>query len=181
MALSPDELIQRGLTARRENRPADAHRDFSQAVEICRKINDELTLAKALAGLGQIERDLQHHGVACRYYEESTAIYRTHGDVLKLAHTVRHLGDIYRHEKRKEEAEHCYDEALNLYRHHDLTPPLDLANAIRGLAILKDDAGENEEARSLWQEARDLYAAVNVEAGVTESSRRLARLEQQAT
>ena len=54
----------------------------------------------------------------------------------------------------------------------------DLANAIRPLAILKFDAGETNEARSLWEETRKLYAAVNVEAGVTESSRRLALLAQ---
>lgn len=31
-------------------------------------------------------------------------------------------------------------------------------------------------ARALWQGAKKLYAAANVEAGVAESSRRLARL-----
>jgi hypothetical protein len=73
-------------------------------------------------------------------------------------------------------AEPCYHEALTIYRAHKETPPLDLANAIRGLALLKSNAGEVEEARALWAEARDLYAAVNVEAGVKESSRRLALL-----
>ena len=34
--------------------------------------------------------------------------------------------------------------ALALYRSHERTPPLDLANTIRPLAILKDDAGEVE-------------------------------------
>jgi hypothetical protein len=52
-----------------------------------------------------------------------------------------------------------------------------LANAIRGLAILKSDTADAEAARALWEEARDLYAAVNVKAGVAESNRRLALLE----
>jgi hypothetical protein len=56
-----------------------------------------------------------------------------------------------------------------------------LANAIRGLAILLDDSGEADEARALWQEARELYASVNVEAGVAESSRRLAKLAEKQT
>src|SRR5258705_82111 len=53
---------------------------------------------------------------------------------------------------------------------------LDLANAIRPLAILREDAGAVEEAKRLWTEARDLYAAVDVAPGVAECSSRLARL-----
>ena len=67
---------------------------------------------------------------------------------------------------------------MDIYRNHELTAPPDLANAIRGLAILKYDADESEEARELWQEAGELYASVNIEAGVAESSRRLALLAQ---
>jgi hypothetical protein len=95
---------------------------------------------------------------------------------LRLAHTVRHVADIRREAGRPDLSESCYHEALNLYRNHAMTPPLDLANAIRGLAILKTDAGDTATARALWEEARDFYAAVNVEAGVAESSRRLALL-----
>jgi hypothetical protein len=43
---------------------------------------------------------------------------------------------------------------------------------------LKFDAGEAATARALWEEARDLYAAVKVEAGVAESKRRLGLLAQ---
>jgi hypothetical protein len=94
---------------------------------------------------------------------------------LKLAHVIRHAGDIQRHERRAELAELLYHQALALYRSHE-TPPLELANAIRSLAILKSDAGEAESARLLWEEARELYALVKVDAGVAESSRRLALL-----
>ena len=88
------------------------------------------------------------------------------------------MGDISRHEGRAGLSESCYNEALALYRGDDQTTPLELANAIRGLAILKDDAGQSESARSLWTEARDLYEAVNVKEGVAECSLRLARLTQ---
>ena len=145
---------------------------------MCRKAGSRAELAKALTGLGQIERDLHRREVALQHYEEAVAIYRAEGDVLMLAHSIRHVADIHLDEGRAELAEPHYHEALNLYRSHEQTPPLDLANAIRGLAILTHDAGRTDEARLLWQEARDLYAVVNVEAGVAESSRRLALLAQ---
>ena len=42
--------------------------------------------------------------------------------------------------------------------------------------MLKEGAGEIEEAKRLWKQARDLYEAANVTEGVAESSARLARL-----
>ena len=171
-----DDRVRQASQARKEHRLADAKRDLKVAVDLCRKAGTPLELARALTGLGQIERDLQEIEAAREHYEEAVAIYRAEGDALKLAHAIRHLGDIYRHEGHRELAEPCYREALNLYRSRE-APPLDLANAIRGFAILQDDAGEVNEARSLWNEARELYAAVNVEAGVAESTRRLAVLE----
>jgi tetratricopeptide (TPR) repeat protein len=171
-----DELYRRAGKARAENRPDDARRDLIDAVALCRETGEALDLAKALTGLGQIERDLHNNDAAIRNYEEAVDIYRANADVLKLAHCIRHLGDIYRNQKRADLAEPCYREALDLYRGEDKTPPLDLANAIRGFAILKHDAGETEKARTLWQEARELYAAVGIKEGVAESSRRLALL-----
>jgi tetratricopeptide (TPR) repeat protein len=172
-----DRLLRDATQARREDRQADAERILVEAVEMCRKGESQSDLAKALTSLGQIERDLQHNQAALAYYEEALAIYRAEGDALKVAHTVRHVGDIQRNEGRRELAEPCYREALKIYRSHEQTSPLDLANAIRGLAILIFDAGESEEAKLLWQEARDLYAGVDVAAGVAESNRRLALLE----
>ena len=171
-----DQLMQRATQARREHRPADAERDLIEAVAIGRKSGVRVDLARALTGLGQIERDLKRMDAALQHYEEALALFRAEGDVLKIAHTVRHAGDIHQDAGRPELAEPCYREALQLYRGDQRTPPLDLANAIRGLALLKDNAGETEEARLLWKEARELYSAVNVEAGVAESTRRLARL-----
>jgi tetratricopeptide (TPR) repeat protein len=133
-------------------------------------------LAVLLKALGQIERDMNNPAVALPLYEEAVSIYREQNQPLALAHTIRHVADIQRDLGRIEMAEVNYREVLAIYRGDPETAPLDLANAIRGLAILASDSGKNEEARALWQEAHDLYAAVNVEPGVKESSRRLALL-----
>jgi tetratricopeptide (TPR) repeat protein len=97
-------------------------------------------------------------------------------DSLKLAHRIRHLGDAYHYAGRVALAEPCYVEALSIYRRNEHTRPLDLANALRSLAVLKHEVGASEQAQSLWQEAHDLYLAVNATAGVAESAARLALL-----
>ncbi len=143
---------------------------------MARKAHAPLDIAKAVTAMGSIERDMKNHDAALQNYGEAVAIYRSAGDELRLAHAIRHIGDIYLEACQLPPAEPCYVEALRIYRGNPNTDPLDLANAIRGFALLNEELGKREEARRLWEEARTLYATVNVEAGVKESERRIAQL-----
>jgi tetratricopeptide (TPR) repeat protein len=111
-------------------------------------------------------------------YQLEVASARRGDDSLKLAHRVRHLGDAYYYAGRLELAEPCYVEALAIYRSHESPKPLDLANAIRSFAVLKHEVGAIEEAQKLWQEAHDMYATLNILAGVAGSAGRLALIAQ---
>ena len=168
--------MERATRARRENRLADARRDFAEAVALCRQRGMRQELLRAIKGLGQIERDLGQVAAARDLYEEAVVLSRETDDPLAVAHTVRHLGDIHRDAGRMDLAEPCYLEALALYRNNEPTAPVELANAVRPLAILKEALGFTEEARQLWKEARDLYAVAAIEEGVVECSRHLDRL-----
>src|SRR5206468_3549758 len=109
----------------------------------------------------------------------AVASARRREDPLKLAHTIRHLGDAYYYAGRWALAEPCYVEALSIYHDNNHTRPLDLANAVRSLAVLKHESGASDEARRLWQEAHDLYTALEAPAGIAESAARLALLARQ--
>jgi tetratricopeptide (TPR) repeat protein len=171
-----DNLLVLARHARFED-PDSARRDLIEAVALARRAQDLLQLAKTLTALGQVERDLHHADEALQHYEEAAAIYRAADVPLKLAHTVRHVGDIYLDKGQLALAEPGYVEALAIYRAHPETSALDLANTIRGLALLKGDLGETQQAKALWEEAWELYASVNVEAGVAESRRRIELLK----
>jgi tetratricopeptide (TPR) repeat protein len=162
--------------ARREGRLEDARRLYGDALEEARRDGPASRVIQALKGLGQIERDLRRPGAALPLYEEALAICRVEGNALATAHTVRHVGDLHREAGRTETAERCYLEALEIYRASKETAAIDLANAIRPLALLRDAAGARDEAKSLWEEARGLYAAAGVQEGVDECSRRLRHL-----
>jgi tetratricopeptide (TPR) repeat protein len=177
--MNAEALIARGYAARKEHRPRDAKQDFTEAIALSQSTNDRSSLARALAGLGQIERDLHDHPAALRHYEESVAVCRTLDDPLALAHTVRHLADIQRGQGEQELAEPHYAEALQIYRQHENTQPLDLANTLRGYALLKTANYKKQEALTLWREARNLYAQCKVEAGVAECDHQIAILSTQ--
>lgn len=104
------------------------------------------------------------------------AVARAADLLLPLAHAVRHLGDLHRKAGRLAAAEACYAEALALYGGQDQPPPLDHANALRPMAILKEELGQVDEARTLWQRARELYGVASIEAGVDECTDHLTRL-----
>ncbi len=171
-----DHFTRRAHQARTEGRLADARCDLLEAVGFLRQQGSKGALAQTLRNLGELERRLPDADAARRHYEEAVAMFREWDDPLRLAHTVRHLGDVHHDAGRAALAEPCYHEALAIYRSLEHAPPLDLANAIRSLAVLKGDASEIDEASHLWQEAHDLYTALDIPAGVAESASQLSRL-----
>lgn len=176
MSEAADKLLERAQQAQREKRLRDARRDWLAAIELLRENNDGEQLGQALRALGELERKLGDSESARGHYEEAVTLCRQYGDRLRLAHTVRYLGDVYHNVGRTDLAGPCYKEALALYYGHADPPPLDLANAIRSAAVLKQEAGDRHQAISLWSEARELYSSLQVDAGVAECRARLSSL-----
>jgi hypothetical protein len=71
------------------------------------------------------------------------------------------------------EAEPLYLEAAGIYRQLGEKATLDLANTLRGLALMNESAAKMDASKALWQEVRELYAQCNVEAGVAECNKKL--------
>jgi tetratricopeptide (TPR) repeat protein len=131
---------------------------------------DRLARAQELRRRGELAR--QKDGAMARLcYEEAVGLFREIDEPLVLAHTIRHLGDVYLEQGRPDLAEPCYHEALGLYRSHDDDSSLDLANAVRSLAVLRW-----EQTKLLWEEVRALYTSLSIAAGIEESTARLAAL-----
>ncbi len=161
-------LIRNAAQARRENRYLDARRDLVEAIVRAREASAKPILIAALKGLGQIERDEGDAEVALALYQDAAALCRTEDDSLLLAHTIRHVGDIHYELGNVEKAEPCYREALAIYRADDTAFPLDLANAIRPMALLLSETDRAKEARPLWEEARRFYQELSIPEGVRE-------------
>ncbi len=154
---------------------AAAKQELTEASELSRSTGGA-TYAQAIHLLANVEVDLDEPGRARRLWEEAIAILRTTDDVLELAHKLRHLGDLHHRAERLAAAAACYDESLLIYREHTGPGSLDFANAVSRAAELQERLGERAEAARLWRETRDLYASVNLPAGVEQAERRLQRL-----
>lgn len=108
-------------------------------------------------------------------YEKKVARARASGDARALAHALRHLVEIHTGAGRHELADAFISEALELYRPMRDLPPLELANTLRPLALLREAQGRLDEARDAWEQARVLYEATGIEAGVAECDAHLRR------
>jgi tetratricopeptide (TPR) repeat protein len=172
---SAGSLIDRALRARKERNSREARELFGAAIIAARDANSTHDFIRALKGLGQLDRDAGDIPAALTHYEEATLLCRKNADPL-LAHTVRHLGDLYREMGRRDESATCYEEALAIYRQNASTSALDVANALRGFALLNETRGETDAATRLWAEARERYAQAGIDTGVAEAERRLAAL-----
>jgi tetratricopeptide (TPR) repeat protein len=102
MPKSVDQLIAMGYEARRKGSPDEARQLFSMAAEksLSAATANPLLAAKALAGMGQIENDLNNYAPAHENYRQALALYRQMNQPLRVAHTIRHIADILRRERK---------------------------------------------------------------------------------
>jgi tetratricopeptide (TPR) repeat protein len=131
---------------------------------------------KEIAAAAKLARDEGRIADALKGYGQAAEVARQQGNAPVLAHRLRHIGDIHREAGRDAEAAPFYAEALALYRGDPNPPPLDLANMLRPLAMLKEKSGDRAGAAALWAEAGALYAAAGVADGARESELRQAAL-----
>jgi tetratricopeptide (TPR) repeat protein len=173
---TPESLLDYARVAKKEHRLEEAAELFRKALTECVPSDSPELCATLYEELAYVERNLRDLDTALKLYRQASRTYRSLGNPLKAAHTMRHAADILLEQKRQDEAAPLYAEALEIYREQKDTPPLDLANAIRGFALLKEDVGDRKEALSMWREARDLYELTSIEAGVLESDARIRSL-----
>jgi tetratricopeptide (TPR) repeat protein len=173
MAETFQEQFARGYQARKEDRLADSRAIFLKAVRSAAEEGDRPSLAEALCGLGQAERGIGNLEAARHHYAGAAVLYRQIGPPERLAYAIRHEADILREACLPAEAEPLYQEAEGIYRQQGEAAALDLANTLRGLALVNESLGRPDASRLLFEQARELYAKCNVEAGVAECSKKL--------
>lgn len=169
-----DPTIAHAWAVRREGRLDEAEAMLLAVIERARAHADTALQVRAMSKLAHVKRDQSHDAEAERLYQEAITLVQDVDDAALQAHTIRHLADLYMQTGRSSDAETLYREALSLYESLPTLPSLDFANALRGLALQREAAGDDAEARRCWQQARARYEAAGVEAGVEECDSHLA-------
>lgn len=168
-------LIEQGRKARHERRLEVARSSFREALEQCGCDDDPRLVAELHAELAYVERALHDEQAAEADYRRAAEMFRALRDPFRTAHNMRHLADVLRETGRPLQAAPFYSESIEFFRKSG-EYPLQLANALRGLALMQGDLGDFAGSIQSWTEAKELYQMVNVDAGVAESQKRIDEL-----
>ena len=164
-------LLSRAAQARQSGEAADAERLFKQAAAEAAN-DDAIARAEALMGIAQARRDSGDRTGAAIYYSEAITLLRNVEATERLAYALRHAAEVRSELREYAVAGNHIQEAVRLYRSINDRDPLGLANALRVSAL-----NDEREARASWLEARDLYKAASVDAGVDEATTHLDHLQ----
>lgn len=171
-----ESLLEQGREAKREHRLKHAQSLFRKALDESRNSENRGLRATLYTELAYVERTLGEFEHSKTHYLKAAAIFREIQQPLRWAHSARHAADVLREQGKRERADVLYAEVLATYRANNGTSRLDLANAIRGFALLKTQMGAVRDALALWEEARNLYLSENIQAGVDECSAQIGSL-----
>jgi tetratricopeptide (TPR) repeat protein len=175
-AHTTESLLEQGRKKKQDRRFKDARSLFRKALDESGETETPGLRATLFAELAYVERTLGELEYSKTHYLLAAQICRQLDHPLRWAHTARHAADILREQGKNEEAELLYTEVLAVYRSHSDANRLDLANAIGGHALLKTQMKSVADARALWEEARQLYRAENIQAGIEECTAHIASL-----
>ena len=153
-----------------------ARAKLERAATVLRDADRPVAYAHALHLLAHVEQDAGDLEQAETLWIESVRVLRAADDPLQLAHKVRHLGDVVAGRGDLQRAVTHYEEALDLYRDNPGPDALAIANAVNRMAAVRERLGERDEARALWLDVRERYAALGIEEGVAEADEHLAAL-----
>ena len=112
---------------------------------------------------------------ATALYEEAAESFQKEQQPARWAHALRHAAEFA---VRAGDCATGLREARVVLEYYRSTPPtsLEMANALRVMALAESAAGELDNAREHWGEARDLYMDAGVADGVVEADRRVSAL-----
>jgi tetratricopeptide (TPR) repeat protein len=112
---------------------------------------------------------------ATALYEEAAQSFQQEQQPQRWAHALRHAAEFA---VRVGDCATGLREARVVLEYYRSTPPtsLEMANALRVMALAESAAGELDNAREHWSEARNLYMDAGVVDGVVEAERRVSAL-----
>lgn len=175
MSPDVDMLLEEAWGKRRESQYDEARTLLNTAREQCGE-EDYDALGRISHISMQLDRDLGKLSEALELCRRSLSYYQRTHNPDRIAHSTRHLADLLRQLDEDEESERCYRKAIGIYRDDPGQQAANLANALRGLALVLEKRRNIEEAINAWREAKSLYKSLRITSGVDEANEKLMAL-----
>jgi predicted ATPase/class 3 adenylate cyclase len=137
-----------------EDDPELARRLDGEALDIGRRLDDRLLVARALNNIGELVRRGGDHEAAARYYEEGLALVRGQGHQARIAALTHNLAQIDLQRGAPAAAARRFAESLAILR--SLGDQRAIAHCLAGLTGVAATSGQPHRAARLWGAAEAL-------------------------
>lgn len=172
---NPEPLLERAWELRSEG-DTDAAAEALDTVEArADRLDDHPTTVRAMIRQGHLAQDEGNLAQAIELANQALALYERESldDRELLVYAQRHLADFQRRAGLNDEALKSYELALATYRALGDSSSLDYANALRGLALGLEEAGDPERANEAWNAAGNIYTRLGISDGIAECAMHL--------
>jgi len=171
-----DRLLEQAWAYRREGNFKAARDLVENAHKLCKDTDFEY-IARIFHIYAQFESDLENYPSALELNQKSLSFYEQIDNPDKKSHSMRHIADIHRRLGNYGESEKSYQQALTIFREYSRARQSDLANMLRGLALVSENLGKTAQAIEAWQEAQSIYQQLGLQNGVDEAAKKIAQLK----
>lgn len=172
-----EEFLRSARIFYQQNRLDEAIRELHSALELCEDYKVSKEKSKTLSLLANIQHYLGYQEESLKSYKDALSLAEEVSKPDQVAHITSHIADVEREVGSLKEAQSHYQKALEYYRANLGSHSLNRANALRGMALLKEKMVDYSDAKRLWKEAKVLYQKLKIEDGVRECASRLKKLE----
>jgi tetratricopeptide (TPR) repeat protein len=148
-----------GVAYQRLNKLDDALRNYSQALEIRRKIGDQRGIAGSLGQIAQVQTDMGNAKAAVASYEEAIKVNRAIGDKTGLTQNLASVGSFYLDRGENDKALSYINEALQIAR--DTADQSTQALLLLNIGTAHFNKGEFQDALTYFQQAYDIHLRMN--------------------
>ena len=170
------ELLEEAWNKRRVGNYEEA-RDLVKKAQELSKDDDYNSLGRIFHVYMQFESDHDNLPKALEFCQQSLGFYQKANNSDRIAHSTRHIADLQRALGKDADSESNYRKVIDLYKADSQTHMGDLANTLRGFALVLEKRSKISEAKTAWEETKELYQACNLQAGVDEANEKLDSLQ----
>ncbi len=173
--LNPEPLLERAWELRHEGETDAAAQALDKVEEQADRQDDHATTVRTMIRQGHLAQDEGNLTQAIDLAHQALALYDDESldDKELLVYAQRHLADFQRRAGLRDEALESYEAALATYRELGDSYSLDFANALRGIALALEEAGEQERANDAWNAAGNIYTRLEIADGIAECAMHL--------
>lgn len=172
-----EEHLRSANIFRKENRLHLAIMELEAALELCEEYRINKQKRQTWSLLANIYYDLGSNKKSLESYRNALSIAEVESEQEQIAHITRHIADVECEIGDLKSSKSHYEKAIEYYKKNVGNYSLNYANAIRGLAVLKEKMVDYSDAKKLWKEAMLIYQKLKIETGIKECVTRLKKLD----